>query len=149
MKKEQNVEIKGLAYFVGDHLAGVTKPLEIAGYLGIKGVNPAGYRVFIQLEDKSETIMTSTTHRKSRIKAKIKDNIPHFNIAIAVELNLEEKLTEKIQFNNPKLLKLFEQKQSEISVKFYSDIIKMTQEKGSDIFGFGEYIRATHPQYWK
>ncbi|WP_157265941.1 Ger(x)C family spore germination protein [Paenibacillus sp. FJAT-27812] len=148
MKKEQNVEIKGLAYFVGEHLVGVTKPLEIAGYLGIKGVNPAGYRVFIQLDNSSDTIMTNTTYRKSKIKVHIKDNIPHFTIKVAVELNIEEKLSEKSKLNNPAILKLYEKKQEEVSVKFYSDIIKKTQQKGSDIFGFGEYIRAMQPQYW-
>jgi spore germination protein KC len=27
-------------------------------------------------------------------------------------------------------------------------LIKKTQEKGSDIFGFGEYVRAKEPKYW-
>ena len=148
IKKEQNVEIKGLAYFVGDQMIGVTKPLEIAVYLAIKGINPAGYRVFIQLDGSSDTVMTKATHRRSKIDVQIKDGIPHFNIAIAVELNLEEKLSEKIQIDNPNILRKIEQKQEEASVKFYSEFIKKTQDKGSDIFGFGEYIRAKKPGFW-
>jgi hypothetical protein len=27
-------------------------------------------------------------------------------------------------------------------------LIKKTQEKGSDIYGFGEYVRAKEPRYW-
>lgn len=148
IKKEQNVEIKGLAYFVGERMVGVTKPLEIAGYLAIKGVNPAGYRVFIQLDGGQDTVMTNATHRKAKIDFQIKDNIPHFKIRIAVELNLEEKLSEKIQINNTDTLKLIEQKQEEASVEFYSNVIKKTQAKGSDIFGFGELVRAKKPRYW-
>ncbi|WP_238404387.1 Ger(x)C family spore germination protein [Paenibacillus paridis] len=148
LKKEQNIEIKGLAYFRGDHLVGITKPLEIAGYLGIKGVNPAGYRVFIQPGDASTAIMTNTTHRKATTKVQIKDNVPHFTITISVELNIEEKLSENIQFNNPAILKQYEKKQEEVSLKFYTDIIKKTQEKGSDIFGFGEYVRGKKPSFW-
>lgn len=148
MKKEQNVEIKGLAYFVGDRMVGVTKPLEIAGYLAVKGINPAGYRVFIQLDGASETVMTNATHRSSTIKVQIKDNIPVFTIVISVELNLEGKMSDEVKINNPATLKAIEQKQEEVSVKFYSDIIKKTQAKGSDIFGFGEYVRAKKPRFW-
>ncbi|MDQ8733606.1 Ger(x)C family spore germination protein [Paenibacillus sp. LHD-38] len=148
MKKEQNIEIKGLAYFVGDRMVGVTKPLEIAGYLAIKGVNPAGYRVFIKLDDSSETVMTNATHRKSEIDVRIKDNVPFFTIKISVELNIEGKISEKVKINDPATLRAIEKKQEEISVKFYSDIIKKTQAKGSDIFGFGEYVRAKKPHFW-
>lgn len=148
IKKEQNVEIKGLAYFVGDQLAGVTKPLEIAGYLAVKGINPAGYRVFIQLDGSDETIMTTATHRRSKISVQIKDGVPHFTISIGIELNLEEKISENIQINNPAVLQMIEKKQEEASVKFYSDVIKKSQEKGSDYFGFGEYVRAKKSRYW-
>lgn len=148
LKKEQNVEIKGLAYFVGDRMVGVTKPLEIGGYMAIKGMNPAGYQVFMNLDGTSSTVMTRATHRSSIIDVQIKNGMPHFTITIAIEVNLEEKINETLDINNPDTLKKIEQKQSEVSVKFYSDIIKKTQMKGSDIFGFGEYVRAKEPDYW-
>ncbi|WP_169090432.1 Ger(x)C family spore germination protein [Paenibacillus sp. PL91] len=148
MKKEQNVEIKGLAYFVGDQMVGATKPFEIAGYLGIKGVSPAGYRRFIQLGGSSEMVMTNATQRKSKIDVQIKNNIPHFTVKLSMEFDVEEKLSEKIDINNPKLLKEIEQIQEESAVKFYMKMIKKTQVKGSDIFGFGEYVRARKPRYW-
>lgn len=148
LKKEQNVEIKGLAYFVGDRMVGVTKPLEIGGYMAIKGMNPAGYQVFMNLDGTSSTVMTRATHRSSLIDVQIKNGMPHFTITIAIEVNLEEKINETLDINNPDSLKKIEQKQSEVSVKFYSDIIKKTQMKGSDIFGFGEYVRAKEPDYW-
>ncbi|MFX3636576.1 MAG: Ger(x)C family spore germination protein [Candidatus Pristimantibacillus sp.] len=148
MKKEDNIEIKGLAYFVGDYMVGITKPLEIAGYMVVKGINPAGYRVYVQLDGSSETVMTNATQRRSKIDVQIKDDIPHFTITIAIELNLESKPSDELKINNPDVLKMIEQKQEEVSVKFYSDFIKKTQMKGSDIFGFGEYVRAKKPHYW-
>lgn len=148
MKKEQNVEIKGLAYFVGNQMVGVTKPFEIAGYLGIKGVNPAGYRRFIPLGGPNEFVMTNATQRRSKIDVRIKDNIPHFTIRISMDFDIEEKLSEKIEINNLDILKKIEQIQEESSVKFYMKMIKKTQVKGSDIFGFGEYVRAKEPRYW-
>ncbi|GMK44586.1 hypothetical protein PghCCS26_17140 [Paenibacillus glycanilyticus] len=148
IKKEENVEIKGLAYFVGDQMVGVTKPLEIAGYLGIKGINPAGYRVFVQLSNPEQTIMTTATHRRSKIKVQIKDGIPHFTIDMGIELNVEGKLSDEIQINNPEVLRMIEEKQTEDAVKSYSKLIKDSQEKGSDYFGFGEIVRAKKPRYW-
>lgn len=148
LKKEQNVEIKGLAYFVADKMVGITKPLEIGGYMAIKGMNPAGYQVFVKLDGSSETVITSATHRSSKMDVRIKNGIPHFTITIAIEVNLEEKISEAININDPNILKKIEQEQTVASVKLYSDIIKKTQEKGSDIFGFGEFVRAKEPGYW-
>ncbi|MGO4544668.1 Ger(x)C family spore germination protein [Paenibacillus sp. 2TAB23] len=148
MKKEENVGIIGLAYFNGAKMVGATKPLEIAGYLGMKGVNPAGYRVYIQLDQSSESVMTNATHRKSKIKVNIRENVPHFTIDIDIELNLEAKLNENLKINDPNILRAIEKKQEGMSVLFYSNLIKKTQAKGSDIFGFGEYVRAFKPQFW-
>ena len=30
----------------------------------------------------------------------------------------------------------------------FMSLIKQTQKKGSDIYGFGSYIRAKEPKYW-
>ncbi|CAM4439190.1 spore germination protein KC [Paenibacillus endophyticus] len=148
MKKEQNVGIIGLAYFNDAKMVGATKPLEIAGYLGVKGVNPAGYRVYIQLDGAQESVMTNATHRRSKIKVSIIDNVPQFTIDIAIELNLEAKLNENVKINDPRILQSIEKKQEGLSVLFYSNLIKKTQVKGADIFGFGEYVRAFKPQFW-
>ncbi|WP_251035874.1 Ger(x)C family spore germination protein [Paenibacillus sp. ISL-20] len=39
--KGENVDISGMAFFKGAKMVGVTKPIEIAGYLVIKGISPA------------------------------------------------------------------------------------------------------------
>lgn len=145
MKKEQNVEISGLAYFKGNKMVGATNPIEIAGYLGLKGENPAGYSSYINLEDNS--FMTAATQRRSDIKLEIRNGLPYFSIDIALEVNLEEKMRQAVHIS-PEVIRLLEQKQEETSVLFYTNIIKKTQEKGSDIFGFGEHIRAKQPIYW-
>lgn len=150
LKDEQNVEISGLAYFRGEKMVGSTKPMEVAGYLGLRGVNPAGYRAVVLLEegDADSAVMTNVTHRKSNIKLSLKDGMPHFHIQVELEANLEEKMSEHLAINDPSIIQQIERKQSETSVKFYQNIIKQTQAKGSDIFGFGEQIRAKKPAYW-
>lgn len=150
IKENENVGVQGLAYFKGDRLVGVTKPLEIAGYLGLRGINPAGYRAVVMLDpsDPNTMVMTNVTHRYSRIKLKIKDGIPQFTILVELEANLEEKLNDDISIADPETIRKLEKIQNETSVTFYQNIIKKTQQKGSDIFGFGEHVRAKKPGYW-
>jgi len=145
--REQNVEIKGLAFFKNDKMVGVTQPIEIAGYMGIKGISRSGYRGMVQLDDDG-TATLYAIHRKSIIRAQIKNGHPHITVSIMIELNLEEKLTEQTPINRSDLLENLE-RQDEIAIaKLYKDLIKQTQEKQSDIFGFGEYVRAKQPNYW-
>lgn len=149
LKKSDNVEIKGLAYFKGQKMVGTTKPLEIAGYLGLRGVNPAGYRAVIKLDSPTGTVITNVAHRSSKIKVSINSGTPHFVIDVMLEVNVEEVIGgESLSLDNPGILTQIEQKQGEASVKFYENIIRKTQEKKSDIFGFGEYVRAKEPGYW-
>lgn len=149
-KANENVAILGLAYFRGDRMVGKTKPLEISGYLGIRGMNPAGYRVLIQLEPGNpySTVMTNATHRHSRIRLDIKNGKPHFTIDIEIEANLEEEFTENISLHDLNTIRKIEQVQSAAASEFFQNIIKKTQAKGSDIFGFGEHVRAKKPKYW-
>lgn len=147
--EEQNIQIAGLAYFQSDKMVGVTKPFEIAGFMGIKGMTPAGYRGFVTLEGSSHNNVTIyATNRKSKIEVEIKNGLPHFNVSVFTEINLEEKINEQFTVDQSDILKEIEQKNKESLVKTYEALIKKTQEKGSDIFGFGEYVRAKEPKYW-
>ncbi|NBD24163.1 Ger(x)C family spore germination protein [Paenibacillus glycinis] len=148
LKKEQNVEIMGLAYFKGAHMMGKTKPLQIGGYMAIKGINPAGYRVFVRLSGSSRMVMTSTTHRDTKWKAAIRDGHPHFMITIVLEVNVEEKLDMEFNLHDEGVLREIQDVESKTATKMFGRLIRQTQEAGSDIFGFGEYIRAKKPGYW-
>ncbi|MFF2890612.1 Ger(x)C family spore germination protein [Paenibacillus sp. NPDC057967] len=150
IKEQDNVEIQGLAYFRGEKLVGITKPLEISGFLGLRGINPAGYRAVVLLdsEDMSTAVMTNVTHRHSKIDLSVKDGKPHFRIKVELEANLAEKMSSSISLDDPATIAKIERKQEEGSVQFYNNIIEKTQSKGSDIFGFGEMVRAKKPGYW-
>lgn len=150
IKEQDNVEIEGLAYFCGERLVGVTKPLEISGFLGLRGINPAGYRAVVLLdeEDLTTAVMTNVTHRHSRVDLNIKDGKPYFKIKVELEANLAEKMGHGISLDDPAMIARIERKQEEGSVQFYQNIIAKTQSKSSDIFGFGEMVRAKKPGYW-
>lgn len=68
-------------------------------------------------------------------------------IRCQVEGDLTEKSNEKVLVTRNNLIKLEEKIQKDAAEGF-KDFIQQTQEDGSDIFGFGEYVRATQPAYW-
>ncbi|MFE5320200.1 Ger(x)C family spore germination protein [Paenibacillus sp. NPDC056579] len=149
LMKEQNVELKGIAYFKNSKMVDSTEPFEIAAYMGIKGLNPAGYRGFISLdEDPSKTVTIFATHRMSRFEVKIVNDLPHFTVHIFTETNLEEKLSESVLTNSSKVLNKIEEENKKSLVKTCTGLFKKTQKSGSDIFGFGEYVRALQPRFW-
>ncbi|QKS44530.1 Ger(x)C family spore germination protein [Paenibacillus cellulosilyticus] len=148
LQKEQNIEIKGLAYFKGAKMVGKTKPIQIGTFMAVKGINPAGYRVFITLDGTSKLIMISTTSRHVSWKSSIKEGHPHFDIDIVLEINIEEKMDQDFDINREEILRQIELKLSEGTTKACKLLLAQTQENSSDIFGFGEYIRAKKSRYW-
>jgi spore germination protein KC len=142
------VLIKGMAYFKGYKLAGVTKPLEIGFYMAIKGLNPAGYQVFVELPDQPGNIVVfNATQRKSKFKVSINGGRPHFKVNAYIEGNIREKSGEQFSIKEDTLKKI-EQQINKEALKGLDILVKKTQEKGSDIFGFGEYVRAKEPAFW-
>lgn len=148
LREEQNVEIQGLAYFKGSKMMGTTKPLQIGSFMAIKGVNPAGYHVYVMLEGPQRMVMTTTTHRNTKWKASIRDGKPHFTIQIVLEVNIEEKLNKEFKLDQPGVVQQIQDVEVGKAKKLCRQLIEQTQRVGSDIFGFGEYIRAKKPGYW-
>ncbi|MFC3771358.1 Ger(x)C family spore germination protein [Paenibacillus sp. GCM10012303] len=143
----ENIEIAGLAYFRTDKLVGTTEPLEIAGFMGIKGLSPGGYGVVVHIPDSETTVMYQATHRKSRTKVEIREGKPVMKLRIHTEGNLSEKSSEQVQLD-AHIIEQIERQINENGVKEYRNLIRKTQQRGSDIFGFGEYVRAKRPGYW-
>lgn len=146
--KEENIEILGLAYFKSDKMAGKTEPLEIGAYMGIKGIRQAGYRGIISVGGPSGTITLFATSRRSKIEVAIKNGLPHVTVSIFNELNIEEKMNEQFLINNPDVIERIEKEDEKAATKFHESLIEQTQKVGSDIFGFGEYVRAKEPKFW-
>ncbi|UUZ94506.1 Ger(x)C family spore germination protein [Paenibacillus sp. P25] len=147
LKTKDTVELSGLAFFKDDKMVGKTAPLEIPLYMGIVGLNPAGGQAFMKIPGSSEFVMFGARNRKSLIKPSIRNGKPQISVKIYLEGNMLEKSNEQVRLSND-VIKVAEQQLSKNALKGYQDLIKKTQEKGSDIFGFGEYIRAKEWRYW-
>lgn len=147
LKKSDNVEILGLAYFKGDKMVGTTEALDIGFYMAIKNINPGGYNVIMQGPQADSTVMVQATRRHSNIHVDIRNGRPHVRIRVQTEADVREKGNEKFTLtkeNIDRLNRTIEQQAAE----GYKKLIKRTQEQGADIFGFGEYVRAKLPGYW-
>lgn len=147
LKKESNIEIAGMAYFKNEKMVGTTTALQIGHYMAIKQINPGGYSVLQEMPGAKTLVMFKTTHRKSKITTTIKNGKVHAIIKCQVEGDLTEKSNEKMSISKENLMKLEEKIQNDAAVGF-EKFIKQTQKDGSDIIGFGEYVRATQWSYW-
>jgi Ger(x)C family germination protein len=147
LTSKNSYEIDGLAFFNGDRMVGVTTPVEVGYFMGIKSVNPGGYSVLANIPGSGETIMFHYTHRNSKIDVKVVDGIPHFTISIQLEGDLSEKSDDSVIFDKETLHEMQNQLEKD-ALQGFKSLIKKTQEKGSDIFGFGEIVRAKKPDYW-
>lgn len=148
LKEKNNIEISGMAYFRGDKMVGTTKPLEIGAYMATKGLNPGGYRGMISLDEEGSTVTLHVTSRKSKFDVEIKNNLPYITVTSFMEMNVEEKLGEDFLIDSAEVIQLIRTEFEQSSTKLQESLIKQTQEKKSDIYGFGEYVRAKEPQFW-
>lgn len=140
-------EVAGLAYFHNDRLVGITEALEIGAYMGIKNIQTGGYSVLVQIPGTETAVMYQTTHRKSRIDVAIREGKPVISLKIHNEGNLLEKSNELVQLT-PEVITQIERELNKQTLTNYNKLIRKTQQKSSDIFGFGEHVRAKKSSYW-
>lgn len=147
LKKEQNIQISGMAYFRGEKLVGISKPIEVPLYMGITGLSLAGGQSFVRVPGTRDYFMYQVRSRKSTKKVRILNGKPVMNVTISLEGNLLSKSNESVQLSNDVIHEIEQQLESQL-LTGYQRFIADTQKKGSDIFGFGEYVRAKKPAYW-
>lgn len=148
MVESGSFEISGLAYFRNDQLVGTTQPGEIGIFMAIKNMEAGGYAFLTKIPDTETAVMYQVTHRKSRIDVAIRNGKPVISVKIHNEGNLLEKTNEKVQLEM-KVVNEIERQLGKQSPPKFRQLIKETQERGADIFGFGEYVRANEPGYWE
>jgi spore germination protein KC len=148
IKGKNNVEIAGMAYFNHTKMVGVTKPLEIGFFMAVQSLNPGGYIAAVPVPGTSGSVMIHALHRKSKIEVDLQNGKPHATVKVYYEAELEEKSHSYIQVENEQVITKIEESASHASEKAIKELIKKTQEQGSDIFGFGEYVRGKQAKFW-
>ncbi|MFC0560183.1 Ger(x)C family spore germination protein [Halalkalibacter alkalisediminis] len=147
IKANGNLEISGLAYFNQEKLVGTTKAIEVGRYMAIMGIHPAGYSVLLPYPEQDVTIMFNSVKRKSKIKIEMNNGLPHLKVRVHVDGEIEEVISEDFKVNTETIPDIEKQLAKNAKESFIT-LIKKTQTDQSDIFGFGEHVRAKERSYW-
>ncbi|GAB6931014.1 Ger(x)C family spore germination protein [Paenibacillus sp. JCM 10914] len=147
IRQQDNILIGGLAYFNSSKLVGTTTPFEIGAYMAANGINPGGYSALYNVPGIG-FVTIRTTARESNIEVKIQNGRPHATISINVQAELAEKYSPAREMDDQEELDLAEQEFNRVAKSVLSGLIKKTQQGKSDIFGFGEIVRAHQRQFW-
>ncbi|MBS4219283.1 Ger(x)C family spore germination protein [Bacillus sp. FJAT-49711] len=148
IKRGGNINLEGLAYFKGDKMHGEIAPIKIGLLMAINRQGKGGYAAFYSIPSTEEQVLLRAMKRKAKVKTSIHDGKPKIRIKIRYENEIIEKEKGKVPINNPKAIEELEQSFNHDVTKSVEKLIKKMKNEKSDIFGFGEYIRAKHPDYW-
>lgn len=148
VKRHENTEISGMAYFLGDRMVGVLQPLEIGFYMAVMGIKQGGYSAFTPVPGQPGSVLVRSRSRDAQIDAVLDHGQPKIKLFIHVEADIVEKTKNTRSLNQPGLLKDISAEVSDRGKNTIKNILAMTQKNGSDIFGFGEHVRAKLPDYW-
>lgn len=146
--KAENIAIKGFAYFNEDEMKGVIEPIEIGQFMGILGQKQGGYGVFINVPDSDDKVLVRAIRRYSRMKTTIESGKPKIRIRIRYENEIDEDAKNNVNLANLELIRRIEKQTDKDTIASLKRLIQKMQKEESDIFGFGEHIRAKHPAYW-
>ncbi|HLU22373.1 MAG TPA: Ger(x)C family spore germination protein [Bacillaceae bacterium] len=149
IRENENVQINGLAYFKGDKMLGKIDPIEIGLYMAVVGEKEGGYGALVKIPGTNDEVLIRAVRRKSEINSKIKNGKPNIHVKIRYESEIQENESVTTELNNEKVLRQLEKQANKDTKKNVEKLINTLKSKESDVFGFGEYIRAKHPIYWK
>ena len=148
IKDKKSIQLSGLAYFKGDRMAGKTLPLEIGFFMAVRGIGGGGYSAFIKVPGKEEFVLVKAISRKTKVNVNLIGGKPHVDIKVRYESEIEEKTSPTQYINNSSIVRKIESEASKEVTKSIKKLIAKTQRAESDIFGFGERVRAEYPNYW-
>ena len=146
IRRNENILIGGMALFRNNKMVGTSEPLEIGAFMAVQAMNPGGYSPLVDVPGIGP-VMATTTLRKSKIDLEMKNGSPRFKVMIYLEQDLEEKYFEDSVIDEKAISKIEETISKEVN-QIILNFIRKTQRMKSDIFGFGEHIRAKEHAYW-
>ncbi|GLB62118.1 Ger(x)C family spore germination protein [Cytobacillus sp. NCCP-133] len=148
---EPDVHLKysGLAVFKGDKLIGWLNEEDSKSVNYVLGNVKSTIGEVTCPDDKGKTAI-EVIRTKADLKAKVENGSPKGTIKVQIEGNVGDVQCRKLDLSKTKTIEELE-KQSEKIVKelIESTIAKAQEEFKADIFGFGEAIHRSDPDYWK
>jgi spore germination protein KC len=145
---KDRIQLEGLAVFKGDRMVDTLHGLEVAAYLEFINVKPAGVSfAFPMPGDPAHSIILRSTKRKTKIKLRMENGRPAFDVYTRVEANIEEKTGRK-PLEHATFVQLLKTTSEEVK-KGQAKVLEKLKQNRADIVGFGEYVRGMQPTYWR
>lgn len=143
---DNNIELMGLAVFKDDKLLYYLDGNETRGFNFIKGDVESGVIPVKDHTGQEVSLEIITAGRK--IKTYINDGIPSVDLTIRMTTNIDEQWSAEDIYNEEALIFLNSEQSAAIKSEVLN-VIKIAQERNTDIFGFGDTIYHQHPGKWK
>ncbi len=148
---ETDVDLKytGMAVFKDDKLIGWLNEADSKTINYVQGNVKSTIGVVSCPEEKGK-VAIEVIRTKADLKAKVENGLPKGTIEIKIEGNVGDVQCRKLDLSKTKTIDDLE-KESERRSKemFESTIAKVQEEFKVDVFGFGEAIHRSNPDYWK
>lgn len=146
---KDSVLIQGSAYFKADKLIGIFDPMETMKYLLVVDQLKQGILI-IEMDEKNNKDKVSLEILKNKTKTDI--NIENQEISVTVRINTFASIQEidsGINYSSKEGRTLLIKKVEIFMEKEIEKFIASVQDRGIDVFGFGDSFSKKHPKIWR
>ncbi|TDX51757.1 Ger(x)C family spore germination protein [Orenia marismortui] len=145
------IDYIGLAVFDGDEFVGSLDQPETLYYQRLMGTSGSGSNLVLSSDPTTE--IDPLTIQIQEVSSKIRPIVKNKELKMNINIKVEAKVIEQLNQSNLGREKIVHQIEKRIENKIKSEVdkvIRKTQKKfQSDVWGFGEYVRAYYPSYWQ
>lgn len=140
-----NLQYGGIAVFKRDKLIGWLNEEESKGYSNL--TDKLDSTVIAITCPKGGKMGVEVIQSKTKIKGMVKDGIPQVEVNVYTEANIADVECE-VDLIKTKTLSELEKRVEQVMKSDAEHSVKKAKQLQSDIFGFGEAIHRSDPEYW-
>lgn len=116
--------------------------------MAITNTKQGGYSTYTSIPGMNDFVMFHALKRRSKTDIQIINGKPKINIRIQIEGDLRELYHNSNFGPNDRIINQVEHQLEQVAEQAMRTFVAKTQSLGTDIFGFGEYVRAKEHSYW-
>ncbi|WP_081411776.1 Ger(x)C family spore germination protein [Alicyclobacillus herbarius] len=147
VRNQENLLVQGLAYFRDYRMVGATDTKGIYAYMELAGIRRAGFAGRSTLPDGSWVVAQGYRRRRS-VRLRIIHNKPQFDVYVHIDSKVKQTSGGPLNMRDPRTIAMIERVQARQIIGVQRRLIQNTQRAGSDIVGFGEFVRGLQPDWW-
>lgn len=150
-KEKSTVNAYALAAFKGDKMVGTLDDIEVQAFQIICNQIQNGTLTLGTVMDSKENQAETFAIRRggTKVKTEVKDGVPYVSLNTELEGDIIEYTSLAPLANDHNIEAVEKRFEARIKHEMQKVVKKAQEELDSDIFGFGQYFKAYHNQYWK